>query len=76
MTFITKHEKPKPEFNQTYDLYELQEVELEDGTMAMAKKLTETISQDNLEKRKANLEKDLAELNAKLQLITDLETKE
>jgi len=75
MTFITKHEKPKPEFNQTYDLYELQEVELEDGTTAMAKKLTETISTDNLEKRKANLEKDLAAINAKLKLIADLEAK-
>jgi len=73
MTFIIKHEKPKPEFNQTYDLYELQEVELEDGTTAIAKKLVETISTDNLGKRKANLEKDLAAINAKLKLIADLE---
>jgi len=57
MTIITKHKKPKPEFKQTYDLYELQEVELEDGTMAMAKKLVETISQGNLENAKQTLKK-------------------
>ena len=73
MTIITKHEIQIPKGSPAYDLYELQEVELEDGTMAMAKKLVETISQDNLEKRKANLEKDLAEINAKLKLIADLE---
>lgn len=60
------------EFGNQYDFFEIEEVELVDGTIGNTKKKVCTCTKESLVARKEQLETELAGINVKIGLIDNI----